>query len=276
MIPYTDFGGNGPELLFLHANGYPPACYLPLLNALAEQYHILAMHQRPLWPHANPKELRDWHPLSSDFLQFMEERKVEKAIVIGHSMGGIAALRAALRHPDRFEALILLDPVLFAPGFIVLWNLVRMLGLGWRLHPLIPTAQKRRRAFDDLERVFTSYRRRPIFRYMDDTALRNYIFGMTHPDPQGGYQLRYSPEWETRIYYTSVWHDFDLWRDLPQLKRPTLILRGAETDTFLPTTAFLVRRFNSHIQIETLPNTTHLLPLEAPHQVAERIRRFLP
>lgn len=275
MIPYTDFGGNGPELHFLHANGYPPACYLPLLNLLAERYHVTAMHLRPLWPGSKPEELTDWHPLSGDFLQFLAERGAERVIAVGHSMGGIVALRAALQHPERFEAIILLDPVLFPPGFIVLWNVMRLLGLGWRLHPLIPTAQKRRRTFDDLERVFLSYRRRPIFRYFDDSGLRNYVLGITRPALQSGYELRYSPEWETRIYYTGVWRDFDLWRGLPRLRPPALILRGDETDTFLPVNAFLTRRFNPRIQIETLKNTTHLLPLEAPQQVAERIGQFL-
>lgn len=275
MIPYTDFGGDGPELHFLHANGYPPACYLPLLDMLKERYHVTAMHQRPLWPGAKPEDLSDWYPLSTDFLQFLEERNTRQAVVIGHSMGGIAALRAALRAPERFESLILLDPVLFPPGVILLWNLVRALGLGYRLHPLIHAAQKRRRAFDDLERPFASYRHRPAFRYLDDDALRMYISGITQPGIRIGYTLRYSPEWEARIYHTSIWRDFDLWRGLPGLQPPTLILRGAETDTFLPITAFLTRRFNSRIQIETLPKTTHLLPLEAPHRVAERIHQFL-
>ena len=36
-IPSIDFGGNGEELVFLHANGYPPECYRPLLTRLAEK-----------------------------------------------------------------------------------------------------------------------------------------------------------------------------------------------------------------------------------------------
>lgn len=274
MIPFSALGGEGPALCFLHANGYPPECYQPLLRALAPHFRVFAMHQRPLWPGARPEELQDWHPLSSDFLQFLEERNLSQTVVVGHSMGGIAALRAALRQPERIRALILLDPVLFGPGFILLWNLIRALGLGCRLHPLIPAAQKRRRTFDDLERPFSAYRRRATFRYLSDDALRAYVAGITQPAPSGGYTLRYSPEWETHIYYTSVWRDFDLWRGLPGLKPPTLIVRGAETDTFLPVNAWLVRRVNPRIRIHTLPRTTHLLPLEAPEETARQIAAF--
>ncbi|MCS6993279.1 MAG: alpha/beta hydrolase [Anaerolineales bacterium] len=275
MIPFSDFGGQGAPLCFLHANGYPPECYRPLLGVLTPHYRVLAMHQRPLWPHARPEELQDWHPLSTDFLRFLDEQTLAQTVVIGHSMGGIAALRAALQQPERFRALILLDPVLFPPGFILFWRLVRALGWGYRLHPLIPAAQKRRRTFDDLERPFASYRRRPAFRYLSDDALRIYLEGVTQRTTNNGYTLRYSPEWETHIYYTSVWRDFDLWRGLPRLKPPALLLRGAETDTFLPQTALLVRLLAAHIQIQTLPRTTHLLPLEAPQEVAERIIHFL-
>lgn len=275
MIPFSDFGGDGPTLCFLHANGYPPECYQPLFQALKPHYRVLSMHQRPLWPNSRPEDLHDWYPLSADFLQFLDERKLESVTVIGHSMGGIAALRAALWQPKRFQNLVLLDPVLFPPGWMVLWNLVRALGLGYKLHPLIPAAQKRRRAFDDLERPFAAYRRRPTFRYLSDDALRAYISGITRPDTRGGYALFYSPEWETRIYYTSVWRDFDLWRGLPRLEPRTLILRGAETDTFLALTAFLARRLHPRIQIQTLPRTTHLLPLEAPESVSHHILRFL-
>lgn len=277
MIPFTEFGGDGPALCFLHANGYPPECYRPLFEALTPRYRVLAMYQRPLWPDARPEDLHDWKPLSTDFLRFLDERKLERVAVIGHSMGGIAALRAALWQPERFQNLVLLDPVLFPPGFIVLWNLVRALGLGYKLHPLIPAAQKRRRTFDDLERPFAAYRRRPTFRYLSDDALRAYISGITKPglNANSGYTLIYSPEWETRIYYTSVWRDFDLWRGLSRLKPPTLLLRGAETDTFLPLTAFLVQRLHPRIPIQTLPRATHLLPLEAPKDVASRILCFL-
>lgn len=275
MIPYTDIGGSGPELRFLHANGYPPACYLPLLDMLKERYHVAAMRLRPLWPGSNPEDLHDWHPLSTDFLQFLDEQGLERAIVIGHSMGGIAALRAALQAPERFQALVLLDPVLFPPGAILLWNLVRALGLGYRLHPLIPAAQKRRRAFDDLERPFNAYRRRPAFRYMSDNALRAYIAGITRPNPQGGYALQYSPDWEARIYYTSLWRDMDLWRGLPNLKAPTLVIRGDETDTFLASTARRVQEANPAIFQETIQHSTHLVPLEKPAQVHQKIEHFL-
>ncbi len=286
-ISSFDLGGDGPPLHFLHANGYPPECYRPFLELLQSQYHVFGMLLRPLWPGSNPNDIQDWKPFSEDLLRFLTPPTPAPVIGVGHSIGAIVTLRAALRDPGKFRALVLIDPVLFVPGFLTKWHIVRLLGLGERLHPLIAGAKKRRRTFDDLETVFRGYRNRSIFRYMSDENLRIYIEGMTRKT-DNGYELVYSPEWEARIYLTGM-HDFDIWRNLPKLEVPTLFIRGAETDTFLENaaqlvhrtaalvhrTATLVKRKQPRARVETLDKSTHLLPLECPQEVFDLMQSFL-
>ena len=273
-IPSIDFGGSGKELVFLHANGYPPDCYRPLLSRLSEKYHVTAMVQRPLWPKSKPEELDDWRLLTDDFLDFLDTHHSAPLVCIGHSMGGIALLRAALREPKRFKAIVLLDPVLFPPYFITFWNMMRKSKIGQRRHPLIAGARQRRREFDDLERLYNGYRRKSVFKYMDDDSLRAYVEGIACQGDNGGYQLCYSAEWEIRIYLTGIWRDMDIWRRLPELKVPTLIVRGAETDTFWERTGKLVQRKQLKIMVEALEKSTHLLPLEKPIEVTKQILSF--
>jgi pimeloyl-ACP methyl ester carboxylesterase len=109
---------------------------------------------------------------------------------------------------------------------------------------------------------------------MDDDSLRSYVEGIACPVDGGGYHLCYSAEWKIRIYITGVWHDMDIWRGLPNFKVPTLIVRGAETDTFREKTAKLVKRKQSKIQIEALEKSTHLVPLERPNEVSNLIQSF--
>ncbi len=279
-IPSFDLGGNGPPLHFLHANGYPPESYHPLFELLQTQYHVFGMLLRPLWPGSNPNEVQDWKPFSDDLLRYLESQPAS-VIGVGHSIGAMVTLRAALRDPGKFRALILLDPVLFVPAILCAWNFVRALGLGSKLHPKIPGALKRRRAFDDLDLVFRGYRSRAVFRYMSNEDLRTHIAGITRKTdqgraapPQGGYELVYSPEWEARIYLTGL-RDFDIWRDLPKLQVPTLFLRGAETDTFLKNAARLVKRKHSKARVETLDKSSHILPLERPQDVFDMMQTFL-
>lgn len=273
-IPYLDYGGAGNKLVFLHANGYPPACYRPLLSRLAQTYHVTAMVQRPLWPGSKPEELKDWRPLTNDLLQFLDQHYAEPVLCVGHSMGGIALVRAALREPGRFKAIVLLDPVLFPPYFIMFWNVLRALRLGHRFQPLVAGAQQRRREFNELERLYHGYRRKPVFRYMDDEALRAYVDGIACQKDGGSYHLCYSADWEIRIYLTGLWRDMDIWRGLPVLKVPALIVRGAETDTFWERTGQLVKRKQPGIRVETLQKSTHLLPLERPLEVSDFIQSF--
>jgi pimeloyl-ACP methyl ester carboxylesterase len=271
-IPYFIRGGDGSPLHFLHANGYPPDCYKPLLERLRTQYHVFGMYLRPLWKDSKPEEIATWHPLSDDLLEFLSAQSTP-VIGVGHSIGAVVTLRAALRNPGRFRALLLIDPVLFVPRFMINWHIARMLRLGDRLHPLISGATKRRRAFDNLETVFRGYRNRNVFRYMSDENLRCYIEGITRK-METGYELVYSPDWEAQIYRTGM-HDFDIWRELPNLKVPVLFLRGAETDTFLEEAARLVKQKQPKARIETLEKSTHLLPLERPGEVFNVMQSFL-
>ena len=274
-IPSLNLGDQGPSLIFLHANGYPPACYRPLFELLAGNQRVKGMLQRPLWHPGQPEDIRDWNPFSDDLLRFMDENELgAPATVVGHSLGGIVALRAALRQPQRFARLILLDPVLLPPAFIALWNLGLIFNFAHRLHPHILSARNRRREFDDLDLLFARYQRNPIFKYMTDDALRAYIAGITRPRQNGGYELIYSPEWEARVYYISVWRDMELWRGLSGIKVPMLIIRGAETDTFWESTARKVARRNPAIRIVTIERSTHLFPLEYPQKVVELINQF--
>jgi pimeloyl-ACP methyl ester carboxylesterase len=189
-------------------------------------------------------------------------------------MGAIALLRAALREPERFKAIALLDPVLLPPYFSPLWSLIYKSGLGYRLLPAVSTAKRRRREFNDLDRLFIGFRRKAIFRYCDDDALKAYVEGITCKTDKGSYQLCYNAEWEMRLYVTSVWRDIDIWRGLPNLEVPTLIIRGVETDTFWERTGKLVKRKQPEIQIEALEKSTHLVPLERPTEVAILTQSF--
>jgi len=272
-IPFFDLEGSGLPLHFLHANGYPPECYTPLLELLQRKYRVFGMLLRPLWPDSNPDDIKDWNPFSDDLRCFLSSHETAPVIGVGHSIGAIVTLRAALRDPNKFRALVLIEPVLFPRRRLISWNFIRAIGLGHMLHPMIAASQKRRRTFDDLDMVFRRYRNREIFRYMSDKNLRIYIEGITQPN-NGGYELSFSPEWETHIYFTGL-RDFDIWRDLPRLKVPTLFIRGAETDTFWEEAAKLVKRKQPRAKMETLEKSTHLLPLERPKEVFDIIQSFL-
>jgi pimeloyl-ACP methyl ester carboxylesterase len=205
----------------------------------------------------------------------MDERGEKQVIAVGHSMGAIVGLRAAMRAPDRFEGLVLLDPVLVRRHTMVVWRLFRKLGAGHRLHAKIESASRRRRSFANLEEAFRGYRQRGVFRYMSDAALHVLIAGLMAPNSNGENTLRYSPEWETRMYHTAIWNDGDLWDGMPRLSIPTLIVRGAQSDTLTDSTCQAATRANPRIQVATIARASHLVPFEQAGAVHEVIREFM-
>lgn len=273
-IPYFDFKSDGTPLHFLHANGYPPEVYKNLFELLQNQYHLFGMKLRPLWDDAKIADVKHWSIFSDDLIRFLPDFTTDSVIAVGHSIGATVTLRAALRDPKKFRALVLLDPVLFVPSFIFMWKILYGLGLGKRLHPKVAGALRRRKVFDNLETLFQGYRTREVFKYMSDESLRNYIQGITKQKTDGTYELVFSPEWESHIYLTGL-QDFDIWNNLHNLEVPTLIIRGSESDTFLEKAEKLIRKKNPKIQFEVLEKATHIFPLEYPQEVFDIANKFL-
>jgi pimeloyl-ACP methyl ester carboxylesterase len=85
-------------------------------------------------------------------------------------------------------------------------------------------------------------------------------------------ELAYPPDWEARIY-TAV--PDDVWRELPQLQTPLLVIHGAESDTFFPDAARELQRRLPHAQLRAVPGAGHLVPLEQPEAVAAATLAFL-
>ena len=294
-----DFGGSGPLLHFAHANGYPPRAYTPLLEALAAHFHVIAQPARPLWPNSDPNGLRDWSPFVDDLIAELSQRPEMPVVGAGHSLGAVTTLMAALRRPELFRALVLIDPVIFVRPFLWLWKVIRACGLGWRLHPLIPGALKRRRVFASTEEMFARYRRAPVFSRMDDAALRAYVESLAAPHsgerearrwaspnlgaspaqaslapaprPDGQVELSYSPEWEAAIYHSGP---PDVWAELPRLRVPALLIYGAQSDTFTPRALADMRRVLPNVIYHRIEAAGHLVPLERPDEVAQVIQSF--
>ena len=268
-----DFGGDGPELHFAHANGYPPEAYAPLLRALTARYHVTATRLRPLRPGASPHGLRNWQPLVDDLQNDLEAQDADGWIGVGHSLGAMLTATVALRRPQMFRALVLIEPVFFPIRLLAAWNLFRRLGLAQYVHPLIPGALRRRRVFASADEMFARYRRAPIFSRIDDAGLRAYVDALARPLQDGsGVELAYSPEWEVQVYATGP---MNLWPQVARLTMPVLIVRGHETDTLRPSAVRRLQTLLPQAQVVDVPHTGHLAPLEAPAVVAEAMLGFL-
>ena len=270
-IPFDDFGGEGPILHFAHANGYPPACYRRLIAPLTDHYHILAVHHRPLWPGQVPEELDSWHQLGRDMIRFFEDHDITNIIGVGHSLGAVETMFAAVERPDLFEALVLIEPVFLMPAILQLFD-QHPNGIGADDFPLIHIVESRRNSWESREEAFNHFRPKKVFARWTDDALWDYIWHGLHKKETGEIVLTYAPEWEARIYSLIP---TDVWDLIPKIDRPTLGIRGSETDTLVPPAWHLWQMAQPKAKFQEIEDCTHMLPMEKPLKIAEAIHQFL-
>jgi pimeloyl-ACP methyl ester carboxylesterase len=215
--------------------------------------------------------MKDWSLLSGDLLRALKPLGRKKVIGIGHSLGGVLTLTAALREPERFSRIILIDATMPDPAHLLLFEGMRRLGLTPR-EDLVKGALRRRRHWDSREAAFRAFAGKPLFQSWKQGVLRDYVEGMTAPSPQGGVDLVYPPEWEARIYQTIP---TDVWKGVHGLKVPVLVIRGENSNTFTARSEKAFARRLPSARLEKVPGAGHLVPFEKPAETADLILDFL-
>ena len=269
-FPLDDWGGTGPVLHLAHANGFPPGTYRQLIQALTPRAHVFTARSRSVVPDTEPRSLRSWEDLAEDLAASLRARGLQDVVGVGHSMGGVATLLASLKYPGLFRSVVMLDPVIFTGGRLVLIQLLGLFGQQGRIPPA-RMALRRRNHWGSREEAGESYRKKALFRNFHPDALRDYLtHGLTEA-PGGGFRLTIPREWEARIFSTTV---SGLWRRMRAVTVPTLVLRGADSDTLTAPALARVRSTLPGARTEEVPGG-HLFPLEHPEACARRILAFL-
>jgi pimeloyl-ACP methyl ester carboxylesterase len=270
-----DLGGSesAPLLHIAHGNGFPPATYAPLAALLTDAYHVVALAARPLWPGSSPQDIETWHTLTGDLIEGLTALEAGRVIGVGHSMGGVTMLLAAVRRPDLFRAVVLLDPVLLPPRWLAVVRWIRRFRLPWH-PPLVKVALRRRRVWPCREAAYEYLKGKPLFASWQDAALRAYVASGTRPTADGQVELVYPPQWEAHIF-DSV--PTDVWRSVPRLspRLPVLLVRGERSTTFQPQALDRAAQLLPHARVAVIPEASHTFPLERPAEVAALIRMFL-
>lgn len=103
-IHYTDEGAGVPVVL-LHGLGFSANLQWReggQIDALSKHYRVIALdnrgHARSAKPH-DPKQYGN--EMSEDLARLLDHLKIEKAHVVGYSLGGFIALKFVVTHPDR-------------------------------------------------------------------------------------------------------------------------------------------------------------------------------
>lgn len=262
-IHYREYGSGRP-ILFIHGLGgqmlhFPP----PLLDALKGDFRLIVL-DRPGSGYSTRKDIDNGRlpQQADDIAGLIDTLKLEKPLLVGHSLGGMIALTVALNHPVKISGLALLSPLTHGVG-----EAPQFAGLK------IPSRT--------LRRIISQTIAVPLSARSADATM-GFIFApqKTPADYMvagGGWLgLRPSHFYATSTDFTAVELDIDkLSPRYGEIRLPVGILAG-DRDQVLDTSqqTLPMRDAIAGVDIEILPGVGHMPQFVEPGKTAAFIRRM--
>jgi pimeloyl-ACP methyl ester carboxylesterase len=273
-----EWEGAPPTALLVHATSFCAEAWIPAWEAAraagAGPRRAVAVDQRG---HGRSEAPADpgayaWTQLAADVAALAERLGADGdggVIGIGHSSGATAVLAAAGAQPDRFAALVAVEPVLFdaspaaragaADSFLA-------------SRTLADGARRRRSVFASEEEARARLRARFPFAAFDEAAFEAVLAGGLERRDDGTAALRCPGEREAWCYEGAA--ALDVWPRVASIRAPLLLVL-AEHSAVPPPLRERLLAGRAGARVETVAGATHFAALERPAEVGAAIGRFL-
>ncbi len=267
---YLDWGNaHLPHLVLLHGGGLTAHTWDMAALLLRDQYHLVALDLRG---HGDT----DWTPdehinddlndlMYGDVQLFLDHLGHERMTLAGMSLGGVASMRYAAEHPDRVEALVMVD---VGP------ESMREAGQATQAFHRETDVLERFEDFLDRAVKFNPLRKREHIEYSLTHSLKQTPEGWTwKQDPRPRDNGALVPEAE-RIA-SSERRAAELWTAVRAITAPTLVLRGEHSRGLAPDVAERVVQEMNDARLVTVAGATGYIPGDRPKDFAREVHAFL-
>lgn len=106
---YWAEGDNGPAVLLVHGLGGSVENWAPNIGPLSQRHRVYALDLRGFGRSDKTPLIHSLYDLVQFIDDFMQVLQIEKASLIGNSLGGGLALQFAIQYPEKVEKLVLVD-----------------------------------------------------------------------------------------------------------------------------------------------------------------------
>ncbi|HEX7102485.1 MAG TPA: alpha/beta fold hydrolase [Nitrolancea sp.] len=252
-VYYDDSGGNHPALVLLQGFMASRPIWKWQIEAFAPHYRVITMDNRDAGESDPEPVTYAVADMADDLAGLLDALKVERASVLGHSMGGYIALAFAERHPDRLDKLILVSTSALAGGV---------------LGRPAPTYNRERWIDDPVERTFQRYGAMTGPGYFDTRREQLTAIAQT---ARGN---RMSFEAMTR-QSDSAFMSHDARAALPQITAPTLVIHGTVDPTIPLSAGRRIADAISGARLAEFADVGHLPHLERTQEFNRVVLDFL-
>jgi pimeloyl-ACP methyl ester carboxylesterase len=121
--------------------------------------------------------------------------------------------------------------------------------------------------------MLKSYRSRGPFKTWREDVLRLYVEHGTYIREDGQVELKCPGPIEAQMYAGAT--PFQAFEMLPEVRCPTLVVRGEHSDSHLPFIAQAIADQMPDARVVTIEGAGHFCPMEKPDAVLAEITRFL-
>ncbi len=263
-----EWDGAGDPIVLCHATGFHARVWDEVARRLPGR-RVLALDLRGHGRSSKPAPPYNWHWFGEDVALLLDDLGLRRVIGVGHSMGGHTVADAALERPDRFAALVLIDPTIFA--------IERSASRG---AGALDFVARRRNEWASPEEMIERFETRFPFNIWTPQALRDYaVHGLLpSPDAAGGYVLACPPLVEAAVLAGRDSEGADILPVLERITIPVRVLRARTPDpgetpapfAASPTIPDLAERLPNGTDI-SLPHLSHFIPMQDPDLVARQI-----
>jgi pimeloyl-ACP methyl ester carboxylesterase len=256
--------GTGVPVVLLHGLGATNASMLPTLWDLAADHRVIAPDLPGFGDSVKPVRSYDAGFYGRWLVALLEELGIERAHVVGNSLGGRVAIEAALQAPERIDRLALLTP---SPAFIKRREFVRVVRL---LRPelgMVPLPMSHRRVVASIKALFSRPHRLPDQWY--EAAADEFL--RVFSSPRGRVAFFSAAR---QIYLEEPYGERGFWDRLPELSRPALFVWGDRDRLVPPGFARHVERAVPDACSVLLHDCGHVPQFELPDRTHAEVREF--
>lgn len=248
---FRELGGKGQPLIILHGLFGSSDNWMTQAKLFASHYHVYMPDQRN---HGQSPQSDDftYNLLADDLHEFIIANAINDPVILGHSMGGKAAMFFALAHPELLSKLIVAD---IAPKGYPVRHSTILKGL-----KSIPLAglQSRNEA-DEL-----------LSPYVPEPDVRQFLLKNLQRKPEGGFAWKINlPSLDRNIERMG-----DPVETGKKFEKPVLFLKGERSDYILDEDMSLIQTLFPKAKLVTM-DTGHWIQAEKPREFVEETVRFI-